>query len=674
MPKYETKLTVPKKNYRKGDLPTTKDEWVAYIRKCHDYGLTSRKRYEFQWVINMAYVLGYQHLVWNQRTSNLEIPKDVQIPITINRIASFIESRHAKLIKNKPVARVIPNTLDEEDRRAAKYSDQLLMHLWRTIGMYTERDRVTMMMLIFGDAFIKSLWDPMGGDSITQDKVSEDNDLILEDDGSVAEEDIFLGEVSAKALSPFCIIPANDAVPDVKDQPYMLERAHLSVSYLEECYPHLIGLIKKGNTDSDMTAHEKIVQRLSSPMFALVGGSSPKEMDSLNSQALAISFMMKPNYQYEKGVAAVVIGDKLAMIDALPNNYGRNIYPYVKFSEKSMGLHFWNQSTVERVIPIQKAYNRLKQQKVKNAALMANIKWLVAKGSGLQEDSLNDEEGEVIEFNSTVPAPKPAEIAPLPEYVNVLANELVVDFRDVSGQRESSISPSPNVTAGVAMSTAAELQDEIIGPVVTRLAESLSLVGEGHLNIANEEYNEPRKIKIFGEGNSIGIQWLQASDLRHHTDVHIEIESLYPEFRGAKRQTLFDLWDRKIVQDPEKVLKAFRYGDWDTLMEQDDKVEEAVFLEIARIKKGKEPEITPFQNQMLYVKRLTDWIQTPEFQRLIPERKQLAIQVLQARMGMIVQQMPGGGEPMGATDQASVNTPFGATRPAGSPGNLGQRG
>lgn len=664
----ENQVKLPKKDDPRGDLPETEEDWVRYVNKCHDQGLATRRKYEFQWVVNLAYYMGYQHLVYDPVRGSLSIPTDLKQPLTINRIGSFVESRQAKLIKNRPIPRVIPNSNEPEDTYGATNADKALLHIWREVDSEAEQDKLTMLMLITGTAFVETLWDPTAGDVMKVEKKSEDGlDLILDEDGVVDEEEVFMGDVSSKALSAFSIIPANDSVPEVKNQEWIIKRTHMSIIDVETLYPHLIGKIKREDKEASFTEYEKIVQRLSSPVFHSTGLGADLARDSLNSQVLVKTMYIKPNYQYKKGVVIVTIGDLLAMIDVWPNDYGRkNVYPVVKFMERVNGLHFWAQATIERLISIQKAYNKLKQQKAKNAALMANLKWMVPKGAQLMEEALNDEEGEVVEYNPAVAEPHAAQIAPMPAYVTELARELITDFRDVGGQRESSVTPPPNLTAGVAMQIAAEMSDEIMGPIVKRYGTSLAAVATQQLMIADQEWTDPRKIKVLGDGGEIAVMWMNNLDLKHNTDVHIDVESLYPEFRGTKRQTLLDFWDRRIIQDPQKILKAYRYGNFDMLLDEEEQLQETVVLDIAMIKKGKEPEIHQFQNHMLYVKELSKWVQTPDFLRLIPERKQLAIQVLQAHIAMIMQQMPNQGQPMGQTNQAAVGTPFGAAKPEGA--------
>ncbi len=655
-------VKAPKRINRDGaDLPKTKSEWVDYVKKLHRQGVQERHRFELQWVTNLAFYLGHHELIFHPGSGSIEVPIAATIPLTVNRLGSFVESRHAKLTKNKPIPRVIPNTVDVPDKRAAKWSDHALLHLWRKINMDDEWDRLIMLVLQCGTAFVKTAWDPLAGD-VVLDMLTPDGKIDIDETGLLKEQEIFMGEVSSKALSPFAILVASDQVRELKEQDWIMERTHASVSDVERVYPHLRGKIQFEGRDEQRTQFERTVQRLNSPIFHTHGTEESRGMDSLNQEVLVKTLYIRPNWQFPKGVICVVQGDNLALLDTFPNDYGDNVYPLVKFQEKNDGFNFWQQATVERLIPIQKAINRLKQQRATNAALMANAKWLLAKGSGVSEESLTDEEGEVIEYNPASPAPKQSEIFPMPNYVTQFDEELVADLRDVSGQRESSVSPSPGITAAVALQTQAELSDEIIGPILRRQAKGLEKVAQQQLLLMNEEYLEKRKIKIFGEQGVTAVQFLNGADLRNHTDVHIEVESMFPEFRGQKQQRLLDLWDRRIIQDPKKILRAFRYGTFDEFVDEEERLMEPIHFDIQRIKAGKEPEIHAAQNHIQYVVELAKFIQTPEYSQLIPERKQLANDTLQAHLQFI------GGEPQPQQNQAAVGTPFGPATPAGAPG------
>ena len=658
---------IPRKD-DKGDLPKTEKEWIKYVNDLHDTGVNIRQKYELCWTLNHAYARGYQDIVFNYKTGRIEIPKTMARPLTVNKIGSFLDARLSKLTKQRPLPRVVPATGDNEDINAAKYSDHTLLHLWRKTEIEAEYESMIMMGITYGTSFMRVLWDPWEGDFIKR-AVGRDEEVLHIEDGAIKEEKIWLGEVSTKAISPFSIIPANENIREMKDQPWVMERTFHSVADLEKFYPELKGkLIGKAKNREDRTDYEGVIARLGSPVSTQVGSALHNIHDSINDEVLCKKLWVKPNSQYENGLVVVVVGDLLAHVSEFPHDYGPNIYPYVKFTERTDGVHFWEQSTVERLLSIQKSYNKLKQKKLRNITMMSAGKWLIPKGSQISEDSITSEEGEIIEYNSSVNPPAQAPLAPLPNYAVEMARELMEDFRMVSGQQDTPTNLPPGVTASVAMETLAELGDEIISPIIKRLSRVMTRVAKAQLLIINEEYLEPRKIAILGEGSSYGVQYISAADLKHSTDVYIEIESMFPSLRGSKQQRLIDLWDRRIITDPQQFLKAYRFGNLDEIMSDIEEEDDPVHLDIAQLKKGKMPEITPWQNHVAYFKLLSKWVQTPEFMALIPERKQMTIEYLQGHLQYLLQSLPNQGQATPQQNQASVGTPFGPQKTAGSPG------
>jgi len=606
-------------------------------------------------------------LVYNRQTGAIQVPYDSEQPLVINRLGSFVEARYAKLTKQRPVPRGIPNGNDKEDIEAAKGSGEFLEHLWRATEFEDELGSTTMQMLLTGNAFIKSNWNPFVGESFYANTGEQKGELAFGEDGEEESEEIFLGEVDSRATSPLNLIVANDGINRLRDQPWIIEKCWLTPGLIKKLWPDADINIRDDRDQK--TEAEKVIERLSSPISAALGMGLPTGRDTINGEILVKYFYMQPNHQYPDGIVAVVVGNEVVKIGAYEQDPGPEKYPFVHFTEKNDGLRFWQQSTVERLIPIQRAYNRLKQKKLNIVYLHCNPKVLIPKGAQVMEDAFDDTEDEVVEYNSAVPAPNYMNIPQMPAFAREMPGELREDFSDVANQRPAIETPLPNLTAGVAMQTAAEIGEEPLGPILRRYGNSIKKVAKQQLLLVDANYDIPRMIKILGANGDFTVRSFKGADLRGHFDIHIEVESMFPEFRGAKRQTLIDLWDRRVITDPVQFMKAFRYGNFDYIIEKQETMENVVWMEIEAIKKGREPEITSIQDHMTHFRILSEWIQTPEFLRLIPERKQLALAVLQAHQQFLMQSMPGGGESVGQTNQNAVGTPFGAQAPVGTQGN-----
>ena len=293
---------------------------------------------------------------------------------------------------------------------------------------------------------------------------------------------------------------------------------------------------------------------------------------------------------------------------------------------------------------------------------MAAGKWLIAKGSGIFADP-SDEEGEIIEYNPAMPKPEQARISALPNFVESLNQDLITDFTDVGGQRTTSFAPGPSLTAGVAMQVQAELTDEILSPLIKRIGRSMEVVANQQLVLITQNWTDPRKIQVIGESGGYIIETIKSVDFRDHTDVHIEIESLFPQFRGQKEQQLYQLWDRRIIQDPQTFIRLLRFGDFDSLIEKAEAVEESIESDIKMIKGGKQPEVHENQNHMEYVKRLGEWFSTPDWLRLPADRKQLSIDFMKMHAKFLMATLPNQGEPVEEQNPAAIGSPMGPIKP-----------
>lgn len=644
------------------DFPKTRQEWASWVNELHDDAVRERRAQEFQWAVNFAYYLGHQHLHFSPITGTLHRDLDNE-EIIVNRIAPFVEVRMSKLTRNKPILMVVPNKDERDTREAAKLSELLTKHLWKSMKMDSKIRTLSLFMNICGSGFLKSLWNPGIGDKIKVPREGQEEFLALTEDGEEDLDEIFLGDIETHIKSPFSIL-ASPGATSVDDASWIIDRSHMTVRQLKETFPHVD--IDELELGSEMTDFEAFVNRLQSPIFSTMVGIDQSRLEKgqkrkENNVVLVKEFWMKPNKIYPEGLVATVVGQTLIDLQSFPNNIIE--YPFIKVDEKEQPFSFYGQATVTRMIPLQRRYNQARTQVAKNAAIMANGKYLVPKGSGIHEDAFTDEEGEIIEYNPTFPRPEQIRISPLPNYIVESQIQDVTDLRDVSGEREAGNIPgAPQVTAGIALETAAEIADVIVQPIVRNLQEGLIALGRHWLMLANEHYEDPRTLRIIGEDNRVLIQEFDKTDLKHQTDVSIQIESFLGNSKAAQQQKLLDMWDRRIITDPNSFLRAFMSGDIDLVRAEQESFDNVIAEDIERIKNGEQPPVQPFDNHVLYVKRLSEFIQSPEFRRMPEDRQTLAMETLQAHLQMIqpLQQE--------APNPAAVGTPFGSQVPDGTTG------
>jgi len=637
------------------DFPKTKQEWASWVSLLHDDAIRERRPQEFQWAVNFSYYLGHQHLTFSPMTGTLHRDLDND-EIIVNRIAPFVEVRTSKMSRNSPILTVVPDKNERDIREASQLSELLVKYLWKTQDMDDKLGTLSLLMNIMGTSFLKVLWNPSTGDKVSEPKKNQDPEVLaLREDGEEDLEEIFLGDIETFVKSPFSIL-ASAGATGVKDANWILDRSTMTVRQLRETYPHVD--MNEITLGAEMTEFESFVNRLQSPIFSSVIGidQSRKEKDSKikeHSIVLVKEFWLKPNEIYPEGVVATVVGQRLIDFQTFPN--GILEYPFFKIDEKEQPFNFYGQATVTRLIPLQRRYNQARTQVAKNSAIMANIKWWAPKGHGMHEDALTDEEGEVVESNPNLPRPQQLPVASLPNYVLQSQEQDIADIRDISGEREAgSIPGAPQITAGIALETAAEIADVIVQPIIKNVQNALIAAGRHWLMLANEHYVDPRTLKIIGQDNEILIKEFDRTDLKNQTDVSIQIESFLGSTKTVQQQKLLDMWDRRIITDPNSFLRAFINGDLGLIVGDQASFENVIAEDIERIKNGEQPDVMPFDNHVLYVKRFSEFLQTPEFRRMPQDRQTIAMNTLQAHLQMI--------QPLQeqAPNPAANGTPFGS--------------
>lgn len=635
------------------DFPKSPQAWANWINQCHAKAISDRQPYEFQWAINTAYYHGFQHLLYNQQMNYLTRDLDND-ELVINRIAPFVETRVAKIIRTKPILIVTPNNLSQQAIKGAEFSEGLLKHLWRVNKKDQKATKHALLCVLMGSAFKKVSWDPDEGEYV-EEPLSEDGHLEFDEKGEHMKNKIFMGEIDNCVKSAWDILASPGAL-DVQSAEWIIERSHMTTRAIKQMdYKDLDP--DKLTSFNELTNYERFVYRMASPMYTNISGWSNTRVETSSNmkeheQVLVKEFWMKPNDIYTRGVLATVIGDQLVQFEEWPHKHG--MYPYVKTDEKLNPFSFYGTSPVTRIIPVQRRYNKGRTQLSRNIALLANGKVLAAKGHGMSDEAFTDEEGEIVEYNPNVPAPQQMQIAPLPNYITNAMDLDLLDIRDISGEREASQNPFPNITAGVAMETASEIADIPLGPTLRNFETGYIQEGVIELHLANQFYNDIRKLKISGPNNEIKVIEFRNIDLQNQVDVQVQVESALGNIRGIQQQKLVDLWDRRIVSDPNLFLKAYMTGSLDVILKSQEPSEHMIIEDINAIKEGQAPMINPFDNHVLYVRRLSEFIQTPEFRRLAPDRQMLAMQVLQQHLLAIQPVQEAQPNP------AAVNTPYGS--------------
>jgi len=521
-------------------LPSEERELVKLVQEKLDNYKKRAFVLEKQWWLNLAFFLGYQWVKYSEVERRLvdRRPREkARVRLTANHILSLTLSLLAKMTANEPAMQVLPNTSSEEDKQAARLGSQAIKWLWKKIEMADVIEELTLGSLIFGINFLKVYWDPLAEEAFTVEAFDEL--------GNPTTQEIHLGQVASDVVPPFALA-IDPLAKTFKQAKWVVQCSIRSVEEIEE----RTGI--KVEPEKQVPSLETKLLTLynsfgaSEPISELEGGASWKEYWEI------------PSSKHRKGRLIVVAGDQLAYIG--DNPYGRLPYfdfPLIKIPQRVMG-----KSLIDDLIALNKAYNRALSQLLENANKMAKGKWTTPKDS-VSKSALTDETGEVIEFRPIGGfRPEQVAISPLPNYVLFLLDRYIRDMEDVAGIHEiSRARPPGGVRAGVALAFLREADDTRIGPIVRRFDNALEKAASFMLQLVGENYTEERLIRLMGEEQAVEVRAFKGTDLKNNYDVIVEAGSALAESKIGKQQLLFDLWDRRIITDPQEILKRLEFGE-----------------------------------------------------------------------------------------------------------------
>ena len=304
-----------------------------------------RKRgVESGWILNMNFLSGNQYCDASPFGGIVEEDRQFywQSRRVFNHIAPMVDSRVAKLEKLKPKLTVRAFSDEDGDVKAAQLATGILTFVQDRIGFEEVVSKGVLWSETCGSAFYKVLWDENGGRKIAEDE-----------NGAP----IYEGEVCVSVVPPFEIYPDDLCAEDLADVKSLIHAKIVSVDYVAEKY----GVDAQGQAMSELS-----VTQYSEPSAAKnpvqLGVSATEQRD----RVILIERYTRPTAEEKDGRLEIVAGGKLLYYGPLPyksENRGERGLPFVKQDCLRLPGAFFGSSVVDRLIPVQRAYNAVRNRK-----------------------------------------------------------------------------------------------------------------------------------------------------------------------------------------------------------------------------------------------------------------------------------------------------------------------
>ncbi len=525
------------------------EEIVADVTADFKRRQNERISFERQWELNVNFLKGNQYCGINGRNQVVSDEKGYfwQNRGVFNHIAPIVESRIAKLGKINPKIYVRPKTDDDKDVVDAGLSEKVVSHAFLHNQIAKTVKKATAWSESCGTAFYKVVWNNSAGKSL----------------GQIDGITVYEGEAEVSVVSPFEIFPDSITNEKIENCASIIHAKVFKASAVKERY------------GVDVKGQEINVYDLSITSDSTAQRPSPDK--TVSDSVIVIERYEAPTGDFPNGRLITVADDKLLYYGDLPYvkwDSETRTFPFVKQDCIETPGCFFGTSIIERLIPIQRAYNAVKNRKHEFLNRLSNGVMTVEDGAVDIED-LECEglpPGKVLVYRQGSKPPEMMTDAMVPPDFADEEQKLMNEFVTVSGVSDvSSSSNNANLSTGSALELLISQDNERLTSTVETIRNCYLEIAKKCIHLYRQFSPEIKVVSGVNESGKVKIYYVKNGALSSD-QVYLENENelLYTE--SQKKEMLFKLYesgilfgeDGKIDQTTkEKLLDLLGYKDLD---------------------------------------------------------------------------------------------------------------
>ncbi len=575
----------------------------------------ARRSLETQWQLNINFVMGnqYSYIASNGAINEDEKQYFWQEKEVFNHIAPIVETRISKICSNTPNVTVIPASADESDVESAKLSKNILNSVSNRVNLLDIEKTATTWSEICGTAFYKVVWNTDSGKMVAKDENGND---------------IKEGDVEIEVVSPFEIFPDNLSCERLEDVKSII---HARAMEIEEV---------KSQWGVDVEK-EKVFSFSLNSIVSNVGGLGYNAHINklanveLNNHCVVIERYVRPTKNYPNGRLTIVAGNKLLFDGELPyiNDELKNrTFPFVKQISNYLPGNFFGVSVVDRLIPLQRAYNAVRNRKHEyfNRSVM-NV--LTVEDGSVDTDALEIEglsPGKVLVYRQGSKSPEIMQNPKLNLDFDTEEERLLSEFKTVSGVSDMMTESYANYTnmSGVALQLLAEQDISRLSTAIDSTKLAVKTVAKFVLRLYKQFAVIPRLLKISGDTGDVQLYYWDNNEICSD-DVVFDTSTDLADSLVQRRTMLLDLIKQGLMYDEDgkfsvstrkKCLDLLGFGMW----------ENAVDINSLQINRAKEEnlccdkenlEILSIDNHKIHIDEHTAYILGAEIKKKTNKNK-----------------------------------------------------
>ena len=489
-----------------------------------------------------------------------------------NRIAPLIETRLSALRRLSYETSVRPRTSDASDSQKSEIATRLIAYAQEHGHFAEKKNEMLTLSELYGTAFLFSFWG--------------------EEDGE--------GTLSYRVLSPFAVFPESLCKSTVADQQNILIADILSCEEIEDTF----GVRVEGR-DTDVYA---LSTTGCGGMWGSYGSSLAFSASREKNAATVLTYLERPSCRHPKGLYILATEDKLLWYSDLPYDE----IPLVMLRSREMSSQFFGRSPILDLIPLQRAYNGVKNKIHDYIRAVAANPLLVPEGSIADVEAFAAEglpPGEIVEYNAERGKPEPLSPAPIPAELRFECERLCAEMEYVAGVSQLTVmgrTPT-GVTSGTAIANLREIDNARLSLAGENLRLATREAALMWLSIFRRYVSGYRALSVCGENEAGGVLVFCAEDL-NSTDVILCAENeliISPEtqrqnFITALQMGLFNDEDGRLPRAVKSRARRLLQGVGNVAPDCDELQIAAADRENAALTVGKAPTVGLFDDHELH--------------------------------------------------------------------------
>ena len=586
---------------------------------------TERSAIEQQWTLNANFLVGNQYCEVNPYRGDIEQIEPVYDWLereAFNQIAPLIETRIANLKKLNHMMKVKPATNELDDYAKAETSTSILQHTQKVSDFESKKNTMISWNELTGNCFWLSWWDKSKGD-----KLAVEQSLVVDEEGNEKTEETayYEGDLDYGLITPYEVYPESIFKQTVEAQRSIIIEQVKTVDDIYDLY----GVKVEGSAVETF----ELTPVASGGGFGYENTTVTIGHRTVEDTEKVITYFEKPSKHRPNGRMVIIVGDdKLVYYGDLP--YSR--IPLVQCVCIEVAGQFFGKSTIERLIPIQRAYNGCVNRIHEFIKQVAIGSYITEEGSiDVEEYEQNGQApGALLVYKQGSAPPVPIPNGNLPAEIMQERYNLKQDMEYAAGVSQLMVygqAPS-GVTSGKALDNLMEIDNTRLSLTGDHVRNSIRKLSIMWLEIY-KKYATTRRIVNYVGTNNIGKAILWSNEDINSYDVEHTTENELLMSEDAQKQRFFDAYNMGLFTDKNGVIptrvkqKAKEYmkvGSYSDIMTIDELQIQAAQRENVFFENGVIPEVSDFDEHEIHIEEHLRYVLQMDFQMLKNKKPEYA--------------------------------------------------